>query len=211
EMPPWPADSDHSLKFRNDPRLSQQEIDTLVIWADAGAPKGNDADLPPLPAASTGWQHPQGVPPDLVIPLREFHLPATGEIPCVRYLAKVPFPDDKWVAALEMRPGNAAVVHHMAITEVVLNEGVTPDRIDELASVARQLGFSSSAIEPRPAVTDPVNPAAYDMLAVYTPGTTFESYGDDSAKLLKGGMNAYLNFNIHYQTTGKPETDQSKL
>src|SRR5271163_1284637 len=49
EMPPWPADPSHSMKFRNDPLLTQQEIDTLVAWADAGAPKGNDADLPPAP------------------------------------------------------------------------------------------------------------------------------------------------------------------
>ena len=211
EMPPWPADPKGSLKFRNDPSLSQQEIDTLVAWVNAGAPKGNDADLPPLPKTSQGWQHPQGLAPDLVIPLREFHLPAKGEIPYVRYLAKVPFPEDKWIVGLQVRPGNRALVHHMAITEVVLNEGVTPDKLDELARVARQLGFPSNAIEPRPAVADPANPGAYDMLAVYTPGTTFETYGEGSAKLLKGGNNAYLNFNIHYQTTGQPETDQSML
>ena len=49
EMPPWPADPNGSLKFRNDARLSQRDIDTLVAWVNAGAPKGNDADLPPLP------------------------------------------------------------------------------------------------------------------------------------------------------------------
>jgi hypothetical protein len=49
------------------------------------------------------------------------------------------------------------------------------------------------------------------MLGVYTPGTTFEAYGPDSAKLLRGGKNMYLNFNIHYQTTGKPEKDASTL
>ena len=36
-------------------------------------------------------------------------------------------------------------------------------------------------------------------------------YGDGSAKLLKGGKNLYLNFNIHYQTTGKPEKDRSMI
>jgi hypothetical protein len=46
---------------------------------------------------------------------------------------------------------------------------------------------------------------------VYVPGTTFEMYGDGSAKLLKGGENLYLNFNIHYQTTGKPEKDRSMI
>ncbi len=102
-MPPWPADPDKSVKFRNDPRLSQQEIDTLVAWIDAGAPKGDGAP-PPLPAADQGWLHPGGAPPDLVVPLPTYHIPATGEVPYVRFLAKVPFPDDKWISAIQVSP-----------------------------------------------------------------------------------------------------------
>jgi hypothetical protein len=210
-MPPWPADPSRSMKFRNDPRLSQQEIDTLVAWVNAGAPKGNDADLPPLPNFPQGWLYPNGRAPDLVIPLREFHLPPKGEIPYVRYMAKVPFTEDKWIVALQVRPGNPEVVHHMAITEVALDNGVTPDDLDRFARVAHQLGLPSGSIATRPAVVDPVNSAEYDMLGVYTPGTTLETYRDGSAKVLKGGKNMYLNFNIHYQTTGEPESDQSKL
>jgi hypothetical protein len=211
QMPPWPADPNASAKFRNDPRLNQQEIDTLVAWVNAGAPKGNDADLPPLPSFPQGWLHPKGLAPDLVIPLREFHLPAKGEIPYVRYLAKVPFSGDKWIVALQVRAGNRTVVHHMAITELALDKGVAPDDLDRLARVARQLGLPSGSVGTQPAVVDPANPVEYDMLGVYTPGTTFEMYGDGSAKVLKGGENMYLNFNIHYQTTGQPETDQSML
>jgi mono/diheme cytochrome c family protein len=210
-MPPWPADPNGSVKFRNDPRLSQQEIDTLVAWVDAGSPKGNDADLPPLPSFPEGWLHPFGRPPDLVIPLREFHLPPRGEIPYVRYLAKVPFAEDKWIIAMQVRPGNPELVHHMAITEVALDNGVTPDDLDRLEQFAKQLGLPQSVIAMRPAVADPSNNGEYDMLGVYTPGTTLETYGDDSAKVLKGGKNMYLNFNIHYQTIGKPESDQSML
>src|SRR5215470_64657 len=36
KMPPWFADSAHG-SFANDRRMSQQEIDTLVAWADSGA------------------------------------------------------------------------------------------------------------------------------------------------------------------------------
>src|SRR5262249_44421097 len=39
----------------------------------------------------------------------------------------------------------------------------------------------------------------------------FESFPDDSGKLLKGGANCYINFNIHYTTTGKAESDRSQL
>src|SRR5678816_32139 len=54
-MPPWYADPATSLKFRNERRLSQKEIDTIVAWVDAGSPKGDDADLPPLPKFAKGW------------------------------------------------------------------------------------------------------------------------------------------------------------
>ena len=212
EMPPWSAEPSASLKFRNDPSLSQRDINTLVGWVDAGAPKGNDADLPPMPEFGEGWLHPQGLKPDLVISLPgEFQAPATGEIPYVRVLAKVPFLEDKWIAASQARPGNPALVHHMAITEVAFDRETTADN-EPIALLARKLGFSAPATTaPRPAVTAPTNPAVFDMLGVYTPGTTFESYGPTGAKLLRGGENLYLNFNIHYQTTGRPEKDRSMI
>lgn len=211
EMPPWSADPNGSVKFRNDPQLSQKEIDTLVTWVNAGAPKGNDADLPPAPTFAQGWLHPRGLAPDAVVTLPDFEVRAPGEIPYLRYLVKVPFPTDKWVAAIQVRPGNPALVHHMACTEWVLDDGVTPADLDRLATVARQLGFRNRAIGGRPVVAAPGDAAVYDMLGVYTPGTTFELYEDGSAKLLKGGKNFYLNCNMHYQTRGKPEKDRTRI
>ena len=38
KMPPWFADPKYG-HFANDRRLSQADIDTLVAWADNGAPK----------------------------------------------------------------------------------------------------------------------------------------------------------------------------
>ncbi|HWO30768.1 MAG TPA: cytochrome c, partial [Candidatus Acidoferrum sp.] len=120
EMPPWPADSSRSAKFRNDPQLKQQEIDALIAWVDAGAPKGDDANLPSAPHFAEGWLHPKGLAPDLVITLPETQLPAEHEIPYLRSLVKVPVSEDKWIVAMQVLPGNSAVVHHMAITELVL-------------------------------------------------------------------------------------------
>src|SRR5947209_7324358 len=37
EMPPWSADPAASLKFRNDARLSQRDIDIIAAWVNAGA------------------------------------------------------------------------------------------------------------------------------------------------------------------------------
>ena len=212
EMPPWPADPTRSLKFRNDARLEQKDIDTLVAWVDAGAPRGNPADLPVAPPAVTGWLHPLGLKPDAVLRLPEVTLAARGEIPYVLQRIKVPLSEDKWIVALQVRPGNNALVHHMGITEVSVGPGVLPGDLEALAQVGREMGMASDALTAmQPAVADPLNLGNYDMLGVYTPGTTFEMYDRDSAKLLKSGANLYINFNIHYTTTGKPEKDRSEL
>src|SRR5258708_34130911 len=47
-MPPWYADS-HFGKFSNDRSLSPTEIETLISWANNGAPE-RDPDRAPQPA-----------------------------------------------------------------------------------------------------------------------------------------------------------------
>jgi len=211
-MPPWPADPTHSLKFRNDARLSERDVTTLVAWVDAATPRGADKDLPPVPGQSGQWLNPQGRPPDAVITLPAIHVEATGEVPYIQQLIKVPVAEDQWLLAMQLLPGNRHLLHHMGITEVTLPEGMAPEQVSEFAAIARKYGIpdgSTSVI--RPAVEDPTSAGTYDMLGVYTPGSTFEGFTDDSGKLLKGGKNDYINFNIHYTTTGKPESDRSQL
>jgi len=211
-MPPWPADPEHSLKFRNDGRLSETEIEALVAWVAAGAPKGDGAEPRAATEVEGRWLNPQGRAPDAVVSLPEIHVGPKGEVPYIQQLIKVPFAEDKWIVAMQLRPGNRNLLHHMGITEVKLPEGMQATQINDFAAAARKLGLPDGSVASTPpAVLDPSNPNAYDMLGVYTPGTTFEAFGDDSGKLLKGGRNYYINFNIHYTTTGKPETDRSQL
>src|SRR5262245_13605153 len=45
-MPPWGIDPHVGIqRFKNDPSLRQDEIDTIVAWVDAGAPQGSAADV----------------------------------------------------------------------------------------------------------------------------------------------------------------------
>ena len=45
-MPPWFADRTVGV-YRDDPSLSETEIQTVTRWVDQGAPVGNPADAPP--------------------------------------------------------------------------------------------------------------------------------------------------------------------
>jgi hypothetical protein len=47
-MPPWGAVKGVG-EFRDDPSLSQIEIEMIVNWVEGGAPKGDDIYLPPAP------------------------------------------------------------------------------------------------------------------------------------------------------------------
>ena len=64
KMPPWFADP-HYSKFRNDRRLTDTQIETVAAWVNAGSPKGDDKDMPPLPQFTEGWSFSR--PPDLVV------------------------------------------------------------------------------------------------------------------------------------------------
>jgi hypothetical protein len=109
-MPPWGADAPHGL-FKNDPSLTEQEIDTIVRWVDAGAPKGDDKDLPPPPQFADGWTIGK---PDAVFAMEEeFHIPAEGAIPYQYLRVPTHLTEDKWIQALEIRPGASAQVHHV--------------------------------------------------------------------------------------------------
>src|SRR5687768_13136485 len=97
EMPPWSADPAYG-KFKNDPRLSQKEIDTIAAWVDAGAPKGNDRDLPPAPQYAEGWTI--GTP-DAVFTMREeYKVPADGTIPYLYFTIPTNLTEDKYVQAI---------------------------------------------------------------------------------------------------------------
>jgi hypothetical protein len=212
QMPPWPADPAKSVKFRNDARLSQKDIDTIVDWVKGGTPKGDDADLAAMPKSADGWMHPQGLKPDLVISLPEdVRLPATGELAYMTFVIKLPVEEDQWVVASQTRPSNPAVVHHMALTQVTLPNGMSLADVDRLAVLAQGLGIPKPRIVLTPVVTTSSEPDQIDMLGIYTPGTALEMYPEGCAKLLRGGKNVYVDFNVHYQTTGKPEVDRSKI
>ena len=138
-MPPWGADPAHGV-FKNDPRLSEKEVTTILAWVDAGAPKGDDGDLPVAPKFAEGWSIGK---PDVVFTMTEdFQIPATGVVEYQYLRLPTGITEDKWIQAIEIKPQARAHVHHvLAYTQPTgspLNEngalgpgsigGVTPNK-----------------------------------------------------------------------------------
>ncbi len=112
-MPPWGADS-HFGKFANDLSLTVAEAQTLLHWIEQGAPRGEGEDpLPQMAKPAEEW--PLG-PPDHVIRLaRPEQIPATGVIDLRHQILRAPFTNDVWIGALDIKPGNRKVLHHVTL------------------------------------------------------------------------------------------------
>src|SRR6185436_12981158 len=125
-MPPWHADPKFG-EWKNDRRLSLQEIDTIAGWVDAGAPQGDAKDAPPAPRFPEGWQI--GTPDAVYsIPKKE-RVPAEGTIPYRNQFVLTGLKEDKWVQAVEIRPTARAVVHHVLVFVVVKGRPI-PDGLN---------------------------------------------------------------------------------
>src|SRR5436853_3854171 len=97
EMPPFHA-SGTVGRYRNDPRLTDQEIAAITKWVNGGAPKGNTKDLPRPRVWNTGWSHGE---PDLVVkPAKPYVIKASQKDQYVFFFFDYTFPEDTWIAGV---------------------------------------------------------------------------------------------------------------
>ncbi|MCK5945545.1 MAG: tetratricopeptide repeat protein [Planctomycetes bacterium] len=105
-MPPWQPS--HGV-FVGDRRLSDEQIATLKAWVEAGAPRGDREREPAPPEFASGWQLGE---PDLVVRMPDvLTVPADGPDVVRNFVVPVDVDRLRFVAALEIRPGNRAVHH----------------------------------------------------------------------------------------------------
>ena len=77
QMPPWHIDRTIGIQqFKNDRSLSDEEVRIISDWVNAGAPEGNNADLPPAREFADSGEWSIGEP-DVVVTW-EYNVPAVG-------------------------------------------------------------------------------------------------------------------------------------
>ena len=156
-MPPWFIEKDVGIqRFKNDISLSRDEVALLAAWVDAGAPRGDPADMPPPRAwpAGTAWTVGE---PDLIVSSPVIDVRAEGSD---WWGSLGPFPtgltEDRYIKSVEVReiwpPGlreqvrslpqradlTSAVVHHASVTDVSPDPAAPAERRDNL--VVYELG-----------------------------------------------------------------------
>lgn len=111
EMPPWHADPKHG-EWRNDRRISQEAINTILAWVNNGAREGDPKDLPPLPEYTPGWRIGK---PDQTFAAPEQSVPAEGVVDYQYLTVPTNFKEDRFITSAEIRSSAAAVVHHVIV------------------------------------------------------------------------------------------------
>ncbi len=124
QMPPWHIDKTIGIqKFANDRSLNDTQIETILAWVAAGAPKGDPKDMPPPKVwkDDTGWnlagKYGQ---PDLVVKSPEYTMPPIAQDAWWRPTVPTGLTEPRWVRAIEIRPvgKNARKITHHALARL---------------------------------------------------------------------------------------------
>lgn len=231
-MPPWHADP-HFGEWANDARLTEAEIRTIAAWVEGGAKEGEAKDLPALPRFAEGWAIGQ---PDTVIAMpQEFTLAATGPDEYQNFLVDTNFKKDVFVQAVEARPGNRRIVHHILVFVVPPTQETSPKLSTEEAarqateaekkSMQYKVGFLRRTKADAPVENDgcklPNGGAGRQLEATddtgnvnflvgYAPGTPPTKLPTGNVLRIPAG--AKIRFQVHYnKVAGSEQKDRSSL
>jgi peroxiredoxin/mono/diheme cytochrome c family protein len=183
-MPPWfaapPKDQSRS-PWVNDRSLSPTEKQQLREWLGNKMPSGDPKESPAPKTYTDGWLIGK---PDAVF---EFDKPvavkATGTMPYQNVWVDTHLDQDRWVQAIEVRPGNAGVVHHVLVfvQETQESDGPRDDAADERGG----------------------------YWGIYVPGNSTLVYPEGYAKKIPKG--ARLRFQMHYTPNGTATEDRTRI
>jgi len=192
-MPPWKAEPNYN-RFLDENHLTDEQIRLLKRWAEAGAPRGDARKEPAPPKYAEGWLLGK---PDLVLKIdRPFRLDATGRDVYRNFVFKTDFKETKWVRAIDVRPGNRAVVHHVI---AFLDERGQSHSLEEKQGDG-QPGYSTFG---------GIGFLPSGSLGGWAPGLQPRFAPEGTAFELKPGTTIVLQ--VHYHKSGKPEEDQTEL
>ena len=179
-MPPFEPDRAVG-HFKDDGRLSPEQLKTLVHWVDAGAPRGAGEDpLRKIRFAAPEW--PLGKP-DLIVDIPEVKIPASGILEYQYPVVPHVMTEGRWLKATAWRLSDRKAVHHILT-------GVAPD--DDLAPGA-------TANETRWTT----------LLHGYVPGLGYMVTAEGTGLWVPPA--ASLAFQAHYTTYGRETVENTQV
>ena len=189
QMPPWKPVTNAGF-YHNERRLSDEDLALLETWHRGGAPEGDPKDAPAPRKFSDMWM--LGKPDAVLQAEGGFELPAKGRDEYRCYVIRNPFDEDKWVSAVEYRPGNPRSVHHVIGFLDASGVSEKKDAADPLP------GYRSDGSGPGLVPTG--------SLSGWAPGNLPRMLPSGTSRLLRKGERLVLE--THYHKTGRVEKDE---
>lgn len=191
-MPPWKPVEGHG-EFRDSFALTKEEKQQILDWVAAGAPKGDDADMPEPPALRGDWVLGE---PDLKLKMAEpFEAPRGRDVyRC--FVLDPKLEEDRWVSAVDILPGNRKSVHHVILYL---------DESGEAEKKNGEAGLPGYTCYGGPEVPLSVNAA----LGGWAPGSRPHHLPDGIGMLLK--KKAKIVMQVHYYTALSTEPDRTEI
>lgn len=183
-MPVWHAVKGYG-EFSNAPTMTQREIDLIVNWVEGGAPKGDDKDLPATPVYSNDW--PLGKP-DLILTPEKQQEVASDADEYRTIVLPVKLKEDRWLAAIDLLPGNASVVYSATLY------------LEKDSAQVTQVSQTKSAGN---------KSVAASILASWVPGQSAVALSEDVGQYLPAG--ARIITKIRYRGAGEATKDRSRV
>lgn len=181
-MPPWDAwDGDACAPrfgFKNDPRLTADEIELLRMWVEDGAVAGEVEDVPPPPTTTlTGITH-------TTTPAVPYVTSGTAD-EFICFVLDPGVTQLGWVNGAQLTPGNPKVVHH-AVTSVI-----PPGAALDALVAERGVGVPFDCASGMP------TPEGAYLLNVWTPGQDPMTTPPEIALPLQPGAALITQFHYH--------------
>jgi peroxiredoxin len=191
-MPPWKPVNGFG-EFQNPLRLTDAQIRTIAEWTDEGTPQGDPKDMPAPRSFTEGWMLGK---PDMVLDAGEPYQVAADGKDVYRNFVLPYVPDhDLWVKAVEVRPDQRAVVHHVILYGDPQGKSVALDAADPGP------GYTSSGGGPG------FWPA--EFLGGWAPGNIPGVAPPGIA--LKIPAHAHLVLQVHYHKNGQARWDRTRV
>ncbi|HEV3165234.1 MAG TPA: hypothetical protein VGZ22_14505 [Isosphaeraceae bacterium] len=191
-MPPWKPAAGFGPKLKHDRSLTHEEVAVLKAWADAGAPEGDQKHMPPTPQLAEGWL--LGTPDLVLEPSEDFSVPASGPDIYRCFVIPTNLPKDTYISAIEYRPGNRRVVHHMM--GFIDTSGMARKR-DEAEQGPGYTSYSGPGVE------------IFGDLGGWAAGNEASHLPEGVGRSLPRQADVILQ--IHYHPSGKAEVDRTRL
>ena len=195
EMPPFLAgesdDCQPKHQWKNDPRLSEAEIQLFVDWAQNGAAEGDPSNPASLP--SPPEKH-MDEPYQTLTPASSFITPSTAGIEdeLICFVLDPELTTTEWIKAIEVVPGNSKVVHHMVL--FLDNQGQS-DSLKNDDGWYECFGGSGTG--------------STEIIAAWAPGTPVIEFPENAG--LAVAPESRLIMQLHYHPIDTAETDQTSL